>query len=143
MANINFHILESNFKLKQIRKLKDFLQQIFILEKHELESMDYIFCNDEYLLTLNQNYLNHDTLTDILTFPLSEPNAPLIAEIYISTDRVKENAQLFHTSFELELHRVMIHGVLHLCGYDDHSDKDKKAMRRKEDEYLMMFHVKH
>lgn len=88
------------------------------------------------MLKLNQQYLNHDTLTDILTFTLSNSKMPLVSEIYISIERVKENAGSLDIPFLNELHRVMIHGVLHLCGYSDHSDVEKLMMRQKEDFYL-------
>lgn len=121
------------------KKLSDFLLQLFEREKRPVEEVHYIFCTDAYLLDLNQKYLNHDTYTDILTFDLSEEQDRLIAEIYISADRVKENAQKFGTSVENELHRVIFHGALHLCGYDDHSEEDKKLMRQKEDESIAAY----
>lgn len=103
-------------------------------EGHELNRLDIVFCSDEFLLEINRNHLDHDYYTDIITFPLNDN--PLIAEIYISIDRVQENAAGLHVSFEDELHRVMIHGVLHLCGYDDHEDSDIIVIRKKEEEYL-------
>ena len=102
-----------------------------------LTQVCYIFCSDEYLYNLNQEYLNHDTYTDIITFPYSEP--PLVeGDIFISIDRVKENASQFGAPFEQELHRVMIHGVLHLCGYSDKSPDEEALMRKKEDEALQL-----
>lgn len=103
------------------------------------KSISYIFCNDEFLLKLNQQYLNHNTLTDILTFTLSNSGLPLVSEIYISLDRVNENAGNLNIPFIHELYRVMIHGILHLCGYSDHSTAEKLLMREKEDFYLKQF----
>ena len=116
--------------------VKSFLPLIFLEEKVEYEEVGYIFCTDEYLLGLNKEYLNHDTYTDILTFTLSEESQPIFSEIYISIDRVRDNAQSFGVSFEDELYRVMIHGILHLCGYSDHTPILKTEMTLKEDYYL-------
>ncbi|HSF88937.1 MAG TPA: rRNA maturation RNase YbeY [Saprospiraceae bacterium] len=103
-------------------------------EGHELNRLDIVFCSDEFLLEINRTHLDHDYYTDIITFPLNDD--PLIAEIYISIDRVQENATGLKISFEEELHRVMIHGVLHLCGYDDHEEEDIRVIRKKEEFYL-------
>jgi rRNA maturation RNase YbeY len=103
-------------------------------EGYELARIDYIFCSDAFLLEVNQTHLGHDDFTDIITFPLNEN--PIIAEIYISTERVKENAARLGIPFQDELHRVMIHGILHLCGYDDHEEGDIRLIRQKEDLYL-------
>ena len=109
---------------------------IFTKEGKKFKSLSYIFCTDQFLLKLNQQYLNHDTFTDILTFTLSNSPLPIVAEIYISVDRVKENARDLKIDFLTELKRVMIHGILHLCGYEDHTKAEKKLMREKEDHYL-------
>lgn len=122
--------------LKDKLLLKTFLSTIFAEERFSFKSVSYVFCTDEFLLKLNQQYLKHDTLTDILTFTLSGTSLPIVSEIYISIERVKENAKDLIVSFEDELHRVMIHGILHLCGYEDHSPKEKSKMRSKEDYYL-------
>jgi probable rRNA maturation factor len=124
------------FVLKDKRHLKTFLLSVFLQEKVDLKSISYIFCTDEFLLKLNQQYLNHDTLTDILTFNLAGSGLPVISEIYISIDRVAENAEIIKTTFLNELHRVMIHGILHLCGQNDHSIEEKSTMRAREDFYL-------
>lgn len=116
--------------------LSSFLPTIFIDEKVEWQELDYIFCADEYLLGMNKEYLDHDTYTDILTFTLSDPHLPVISEIYISIDRVRDNANQFSVEFLRELDRVMIHGILHLCGYSDHTSELKKQMTEKEDHYL-------
>lgn len=115
---------------------KTFLASIFAEENCSFKTVTYIFCTDEYLLKLNKEYLNHDTLTDILTFTLSGVSLPIVSEIYISVERVKENADFHRVEFLNELHRVMIHGILHLCGYKDHSPLEKEEMRKKENFYL-------
>jgi rRNA maturation RNase YbeY len=136
LSTINFHKHNVSFILEEKLLLKTLIASILTQEKVSFKSISYIFCNDEFLLKLNQQYLNHDTLTDILTFTLSNSKMPLVSEIYISIERVKENAGSLDIPFLNELHRVMIHGVLHLCGYSDHSDVEKLMMRQKEDFYL-------
>lgn len=116
--------------------VRSFLPLIFLEERVEFMEVSYIFCSDEYLLSLNKEFLNHDTLTDILTFTMSDAPLPIVSEIYISVDRVRENAKELNIDFLDELNRVMIHGVLHLCGYSDHTPKLKKEMTEKEDYYL-------
>ena len=120
--------------------LFQWLISIIQKEGKTLHHISYIFCSDDFLLDLNIKHLNHDTLTDILTFPLDE-SGPIHAEIYISTGRVKENATKFGKTYTEELHRVIAHGILHLCGYDDHEDHDVKLMREKEDFYLSLLPV--
>lgn len=139
MSTISFnnHGILSNLKDKLL--LKTFLASIFAKEKTEFKSVSYIFCTDDYLLKLNQKYLSHDTLTDILTFTLSGTSLPIVSEIYISVERVKENATELNVTYESELLRVMIHGILHLCGYEDLSDAEKSEMRLKEDYYLSKY----
>lgn len=102
------------------------------------ESINYIFCSDDHLLKVNQQYLNHDTYTDIITFDSSESAGLLEADIYISIDRVRENATSLNIEFDLELHRVIIHGLLHLLGYSDKSEDEKKEMREKEEACLSL-----
>lgn len=128
-------------KLKDKRKLSAFLDELTHkhLKKLKKSSLTYIFCDDEYLLQINQQFLNHNTLTDIITFDLSEHEAELTGEIYISTERVVENAAKFNTSYTDELHRVIFHGALHLCGYKDKTEADKQAMRKKEDQCLKQY----
>lgn len=141
LPSISFTNNGVNPFLKGKVSLKAVLFSIFEEENLEFKKIDYIFCSDEYLLKLNQRYLNHDTYTDILTFSLSNTSLPIIAEIYISVDRVKENADKLKTDYLTELHRVMIHGILHLCGYNDHSVEEKEIMRKKEDYYLSKIHL--
>lgn len=119
--------------------IKDFILQLFKKEGKKVEAIHYIFCTDEYLLNLNQEYLSHDTYTDIITFFYSENNQPVSSDIYISIERVKENAQKFKTSFKDELLRVIFHGALHLCGYKDKKPTEEKLMREKEDFYINLF----
>jgi len=136
-----FYEQDIQAKLKNKRKLSAFLDQL-VLRHLEVKrcSLTYIFCNDEYLLQMNRQFLDHDTFTDIITFDLSETDYDLTGEIYISVERVQENAAKFKTTYEQELHRVIFHGALHLCGFKDKKEADKKEMRRQEDlcleEYL-------
>lgn len=136
MGTISFNNNAISPSLKNKPLLKIFLSSIFEEEGYEFKSISYIFCTDEYLLKLNQEYLKHDTLTDIITFTLSGSSLPIISEIYISVERVKENVESLKVDFSNELHRVMIHGILHLCGYSDHTKGLKSEMRAKEDYYL-------
>ena len=115
------------------------LARLFKKEKTKCASLSYIFCSDEYLLNINREFLMHDDYTDIITFDLSDRGDPVQGEIYISIQRVKDNAAEFKVPFKDELLRVMIHGALHLCGYKDKSKADKLDMRAKEEEYLRMF----
>ena len=136
---IVFHALEPVI-LKQRRLLKKFIIQLFIKEKKSLQSIDIIFCSDEYLLGINKQHLQHDFYTDIITFDLSESLAnPIIGELYISVDRVMDNAALSDEKFSTELLRVIFHGLLHLCGFKDKTIKEIKTMRQKEDEYLNLY----
>ena len=109
----------------------------------KLESLNYVFCTDEELLAINNQFLSHDFYTDIITFDLSETKGMKIGEIYISIDRVRENASIHNTSFKLELHRVIFHGVLHLCGYKDKSKEQKRLMRKMEALHLNTYFAEH
>ncbi len=135
-STIRFSYHEVDFKLENGLLMKTFLASVMAEEKLPFFSIEYVFCSDEFLLGLNQSYLSHDTYTDILTFTLSLPNEPVVSEIYISIDRLRENAESLSVSFKQELSRVMIHGLLHLCGYDDVTPELKKVMRAREDYYL-------
>lgn len=137
MGKIHFSNNGTNPCITGKATLKNFLKTIFKNESTEFKSVAYIFCTDEYIHGLNKDYLNHDTYTDILTFILSDKPSLIISEIYISIDRVRENALNLKIPYQEELLRVMIHGILHLCGYDDHSTIDKKLMRDKETFYLL------
>lgn len=138
---IRFHF-QKKIPLIQRRSLKEFISRIFEIENKALSQIDFIFCDNPYILNINRSFLNHDYFTDIISFDLSEPQARgITAEIYISTDMVETNAIEFQASFSQELHRVIFHGVLHLCGYKDKSRGDLKEMRRKEDFYLKAYAV--
>lgn len=121
-------------------EVAQWLQEIIHQHGQQVEEITFIFCDDAFLLQLNRQHLQHDYYTDILTFPLTESGSgvPLSADIYISIDRVKENAKDFDTPFFDELHRVMVHGVLHLLGYNDHEEEEKEKMRKKENEALKL-----
>jgi rRNA maturation RNase YbeY len=121
--------------LQHRTRLKNYIQSILKKEERKLLSINYIFCTDKAVLEINRQFLSHDFYTDIITFDLSDTNE-IQAEIYISVDRVKENAAQLGVSFKSELHRVIFHGVLHLCGYKDKSKQDKEEMRGKENLYL-------
>lgn len=124
---------EIEFTLPQEADVLAWLSQVLDTAGCAESEISYIFCSDEYLLALNQQHLEHNYYTDILTFPYAED--PLMADVFISIDRVKENAEVYHTSFEDELHRVMVHGVLHLLGLDDHGEQEQE-MRKAEDKAL-------
>ena len=119
--------------------LKLQIEQLFIKERVVLDSLSYVFCSDEYLLKINREFLNHDFYTDIITFDLSEKRVGVIGEIYISLDRVKENAAGLGISFSEELLRVLFHGALHLCGYRDKKKAEIMEMRKKEEQYLRLY----
>lgn len=135
---IQFNFLES-ITLKDRRKLKLFLVRLFKKEGRSLAELQFIFCSDQYLLAINRQYLNHDYFTDIITFELSEKNHPINAEIYISVDRLRENSLKYDSSLKKELHRVMFHGALHLCGYKDKTPTEQEEMRKMEEKYLRLY----
>jgi len=123
-------------------KYSDWLTRICKSEKSIVGDLNYIFCTDEYLLDINQKYLSHDTFTDIITFDYCEGNT-ISGDVFISVDRLKDNAVGFQVPFDQELNRVMAHGVLHLLGFKDKSTEDAVLMRIKENEKMEMFHVEH
>lgn len=131
---------ETNFQLKQKRVYKKWLSAVAEAEGFRVGDLNYIFCDDAYLLELNQKYLNHDTLTDIITFDYVE-GLLLSGDIFISVERVRENASIFCVPFENELLRVLSHGVLHLCGYKDKTDKEAALMRQKEASAIRLFSI--
>ncbi len=133
---IIFNVEDIDFELENTEGVISWIEKVVALEKKRIGGISYIFCSDDYLLKLNMEYLDHDTLTDILTFPYNR--SPLEGDIFISIDRVKDNANDLNISFETELHRVIIHGVLHLCGYLDETDEQEALMRQKEDEALLL-----
>ena len=136
---IDFHF-KSDLVLENITEYSDWIDRILVSEGYQLGQIDYIFCTDDELLKLNLEYLNHDTLTDIITFDYTMDKT-ISGDIFISSDRVAENALAFEVDFQNELLRVMSHGVLHLMGYGDKTGEEKVQMREKEDEKIKMFHV--
>lgn len=135
---INF-FTETEFTINE-DEINSWLLSVIASEGKNLGEINYIFCDDAYLLSINQQYLDHDTYTDIISFDTSEGN-DLSGDIFISVERIKENAQQFNVSVDDELMRVLAHGILHFCGYKDKTDDEAKLMREKEDEKLKMFHV--
>jgi probable rRNA maturation factor len=133
---IQFFFLQQNISLSQRTSLKIFIKGIFKKERKSLEDLTYIFCSDDYLLEINKSHLKHNYYTDIITFDLSETTEGITGEIYISIDRVRDNATTLGVTIKEELHRVIFHGALHLCGYKDKTPKDAKQMRAAEDRCL-------
>jgi probable rRNA maturation factor len=143
LSKINFFTEDIKFSLKNKDPLRRWIIAAARKEGFSINELNYIFCSDDFLHNMNEQFLHHDDYTDIITFDLSTSNPPsalsnLSGEIFISTERVKENAKTFKTAFQNELHRVIIHGVLHLCGYKDKTKAAKAAMRKKEDYYLSL-----
>ena len=132
MINFNY---ETEFKLDSEDYISKWITDAIISEKHKLEEINYVFCDDEYLHKLNVEFLKHDTLTDIISFDYSVGKI-IQGDIFISVERVVENAKEFKASFDEELQRVIIHGILHYCGYKDKTDDDAMVMREKENHYL-------
>lgn len=139
MISFNY---ENEFELPNEDQIATWISKVILSENKKEGEINYIFCDDDYLLNLNEQYLDHDTLTDIISFDYSVGNE-IHGDIFISTERVLENASDFNVSFQEELQRVLVHGVLHYCGYKDKSEADEQLMRNKEDEKIKMFHVEH
>jgi rRNA maturation RNase YbeY len=135
---IQFCTEDITFSLKEKLKHKAWLNEVAKQERKKILELTYVFCSDEYLLQINQEYLNHDTLTDIVTFDNSEDSKKIEGDIFISIERVKENGDKLGTS-ETELERVMVHGLLHLLGYKDKKKEDKALMTEKEDFYIKQY----
>jgi len=133
---IHFFSEDISYNLKHKGLLRTWIKNTIIEEGYKLRELNFIFCSDNYLLSMNQEYLNHDTLTDIITFDNSEFKKEIVGDIFISLERIQENAQSFKVKTEDELHRVMIHGTLHLLGYADKGKEAKALMTDKEDLYL-------
>ncbi len=136
MPTINFFEEDIVFKLKDKTKVKQWIKATIEAEGYKLSELNYIFCSDQYLLQINQQYLHHDTFTDIVTFDNSDEDGIIVGDIFISIDRIRENALKFNSGEANELHRVIIHGALHLLGYQDKKPEDKKIMTAKENFYL-------
>lgn len=139
MIDFNFEEIEE-IEL-DFNAISNWIQTIVSRETKQLGDITYIFCNDAYILDINQRYLEHDYYTDIITFDYCEENI-ISGDLFISLDTVKSNSELLKTTFLQELHRVIIHGVLHLCGYKDKTPEDEKIMRAKEDEALLLINMK-
>ena len=135
---ISFNSPAIKFNLSQKRAIKVWLKSLIECENKRVGEVAFIFCSDDELLQINQQYLKHDYYTDVITFDYSE-NTDVSGDIFISVDTVRANAKKYNQSFDEELHRVMAHGVLHLCGYKDKTLTQKKTMREKEDFYLSKF----
>jgi len=142
-SKIHFFFEKVAPALRNREKLKNFINSVFRKEGKQLSSINYIFSTDEALLKINRQYLDHDFYTDVISFNLSDRQDEIVADIYISLDRIRENAKNLKRSVEEELHRVIFHGTLHLCDYNDKSDSQKVRMKRKEDFYVAAyFHIK-
>ena len=138
MQNIRFFTEDIQFDINQKTKIKKWIESALVQNNKKALSINYIFTSDQYLLGINKQYLNHDYLTDIITFNNSTSNNLLEADIFISIERVKYNAKALQVQFIDELHRVMIHGILHLLGFDDKTEQDKAEMRKNENHYLAL-----
>jgi len=139
MISFNY---ETDFELENEAQYEDWISRIIESEGFDEGEINYIFCDDEYLHKINVEYLDHDSLTDIISFDYTVGNL-IQGDIFVSVERVHDNANDFNVSFEDELKRVLSHGVLHYCGYKDKSPKDEALMRSKEEEKMQMFHVEH
>lgn len=138
-TKVHFFSHDIPTRLKNTSKLKYFIESIFKREMQNLDSINYIFCSDMAILEINKKYLNHDFYTDVITFDLSQDNKALSAEVYVGIDRIRDNAKQLGLSIKSELHRVLFHAALHLCGYNDKKKKDKEIMRKKENELLAKY----
>jgi rRNA maturation RNase YbeY len=136
MSRVSFYFLDKSFSFKNRNELKNYVGKIFAVNKRQLAHLSYIFCSDEYLLNINRQFLQHDYYTDIITFDMSLNKKEITGEVYISVDRIRENAKIHHQTLKHELHRVIFHGALHLCGYKDKTERERKIMRKCEDRCL-------
>ncbi len=136
---INFYS-ENDFEFQEEKSFDTWIRKVISSEEKQLGEINYIFCDDHYLYKINLKFLEHDTYTDIISFDNSEGDE-LNGDIFISTDRVTENAKEYNVDFSEELKRVIIHGILHLCGYGDKTESEAALMRQKEDEKIALFHV--
>ena len=139
MQKVHFYFIDRNPVLKERTRLKFFIKKLFLTEKKNLGNLSYIFCSDEHLLTMNKDFLKHDFYTDVITFDLSSSKNEIEGEVYISVDRIKDNAKQLGVSSKEELHRVIFHGALHLCGYNDKKKDEALIMRSKENTYLKRY----
>ena len=135
---VTYFFEDTDFNLKNKTKIKKWLKLVAESEVFSLGAVSVIFCSDNYILDINQRFLQHDYFTDIITFDYSE-GEKISGDLFISVDSVRENSIEFGTEFEEELHRVIVHGILHLIGYDDHTDEEIRTMRSKENYYLSLY----
>lgn len=138
MAAIHFFTEDLNYRIRDIRKIRAWITAAIIKEGGELENINFILTSDSFLHKINVAYLNHDTYTDIITFEYNERGEAILSDIYISIDRCRENAKSYKVGLKNEIHRILIHGVLHLLGYKDKSKEEKQLMTSKEDYYLSL-----
>lgn len=139
MQKVHFYSFDRSPALNERTRLKLFIENLFVREKKKIGNLSYIFCSDKHLLGINNDFLQHDFYTDVITFDLSSAKTETEGEIYMSVDRIKENAKKEGVSFKEELHRVIFHGALHLCGYGDKKKEDKLIMRSMEEKYLKLY----
>jgi len=139
MGSVSFYSADVSIPIKHRPKIRKLIIDLFAKERTPFERLSFIFCSDEYLLHLNKKHLNHDYYTDVITFDLPNPLNQVAGEVYLSTERIKENAKAYNQAYQEELLRVMIHGALHLCGYKDKTRAGAREMRLKEEFYLHLF----
>ncbi len=135
---IEFHSEDIEFSLSNPEQIADWIASVIEQHDHELANLTYIFCSDDYLHQINVEYLDHDTLTDIITFDNADEEGVVESDIFVSIDRIRDNAQSLNIPFEDELHRVLIHGVLHLLGFKDKTEEQEALMRKQEDSCLSL-----
>lgn len=141
-GQVHFFNEDVEFKLKHKPILRNWISSIIKSESQSLDEINYIFCSDDYLLDINRQYLNHDYYTDIITFDNREgADEPILSDIFISVDRIKDNAQNLGIEFSQELYRVLIHGVLHLLGHADKTEQQQADMRKREEASLSLLHI--
>jgi len=141
-SKINYFYENINFSISDEKTLSEWFQLVAKAENFDISELNYIFCDDKFLYSLNTEYLNHDTLTDVISFDYSEGTGQIIGDIYISIERISENAKIFNKKIGNELYRVMAHGLLHLLAYSDKTKSEKSVMTDKEDYYLSLLENK-
>lgn len=139
MQKVHFYYIDRRPALKERKRLKLFIENLFVQKRKKLDNLSYIFCSDKHLLSINNEFLKHDFYTDVITFDLSSIKNEIDGEIYISIDRIKDNAKKEGVSFNEELHRIIFHGALHLCGHKDKTKEDALIMRSTENKYLKLY----
>ena len=139
MKKVQFYFLDRTPTLKDRTRLKFFIDKLFTSEKKKLANISYIFCSDEHLLTINREFLKHDFYTDVITFDLSSSRNEIEGDVYLSVDRIKDNAKQLGVSIKEELHRVIFHSALHLCGYKDKNKVHQQQMRLAENKWLKLY----